>query len=80
MSREELFNSIQGIMRKIASNSDLEVGESTVFEEIEEWDSLNTVDMEMEVESHFKISFEVGEFRELHTVGELIDCITSKLP
>jgi acyl carrier protein len=79
LEREEITFKIKGIMRKIASNSALEIEESTVFEEIEDWDSLNTVDMEMEVESHFNISFEVGEFRELHTVGELIDCITSKL-
>jgi acyl carrier protein len=79
LEREEITFKIKEIMRKIASNSALEIEESTVFEEIEDWDSLNTVDMEMEVESHFKISFEVGEFRELHTVGELIDCITSKL-
>jgi acyl carrier protein len=79
LERADLILKIKGIMRKIASNSELEIEENTVFEDIEDWDSLNTVDMEMETESHFNISFEVGEFRELHSVGELIDCINSKL-
>lgn len=79
MEREVLLSKVTDIIRKITSNSALEVDEITKFEEIDDWDSLNTVDMEMELESTFSISFEVGEFRELADVSALLTCILQKL-
>lgn len=79
LEREVLRSQVTDIIRKITSNSTLKINETTKFDEIDEWDSLNTVDMEMEVESTFSISFEVGEFRELADVNALLTCIMQKL-
>lgn len=66
-------------IKKITSNPNLNITTDTRFDDIEDWDSLNTVNMEMELESIFSISFETGEFGEIETVGELIDSLSSKL-
>lgn len=79
LEREILLSKVTDIIRKITSNPTLEVNEATKFEEIDEWDSLNTVDMEMELESTLSISFETGEFRELDTIEALLNCIMQKL-
>lgn len=79
LERADLLLKVTDIIRKITSNPGLAVDETTKFEEIEEWDSLNTVDMEMELESTFSISFEVGEFRELEDIDTLLTCIAQKL-
>jgi len=79
MQKEELLAKITGIMQKITSNPNLHVTEETRFEDIEDWDSLNTVDMEMDLESTLSISFEIGEFRELDTISALLDCLAQKL-
>ncbi len=78
MERADLLLKVTSIIRKIAGNTTLEIDETTKFQEISEWDSLNTVDMEMELESTFSISFEVGEFRELDDVGTLLTCMMQK--
>ena len=78
MDKTELLGQVTQIIRKISANSSLEVNELTRFDEIDDWDSLNTVDMEMELESTFDISFATGEFRELETIGELLNCLSQK--
>lgn len=79
MEKANLLTKVIDIIRKITSNPVLAVDETTKFDEIEEWDSLNTVDMEMELENIFSIDFEVGEFRELDDINALLTCITEKL-
>jgi acyl carrier protein len=79
LEKANLLTKVIDIIRKITSNPVLAVDETTKFDEIEEWDSLNTVDMEMELENIFSIDFEVGEFRELDDINALLTCITEKL-
>jgi acyl carrier protein len=79
LQKEELLVKITDIIRKIASDPSLKIEESTRFSEINEWDSLNTVDMEMELENIFSISFEIGEFRELDDIDGLLNCMLEKL-
>ena len=79
MQREEIFSKIINIIRKATSNPNLELDESTLFEDIEDWDSLTTVDVEMEIESVFGLSFQVGEFKELKSIKNLLDLIAAKL-
>lgn len=79
MTQSDLLFKITAIIQKITSNSALVITETTKFDDIDEWDSLNTVDMEMELESTFDIEFATGEFRELQDVAALIACIEEKL-
>jgi len=79
MSDETLLETIQTLMRKVATNAELAVDETTVFETIEDWDSLNTVDLEMELENNLGIDFEIGEFQEFKTVGSLMESLQHKL-
>ena len=53
--------------------------ETPSAEDIDEWDSLNNVDLEMTLETECGIDFEVGEFEELKTVGEMIDMVEKKV-
>ena len=79
MQKEQLFQKLSELIRKIADNEGLELSETTAFDTIENWDSLNTVDLEMEAESAFGISFETGEFQEYKNIEQLMDAILSKL-
>lgn len=79
MLRDEIISKVYNLIKTIAQNEDLSLEEETIFEEIDGWDSLNTVDLEMEVESKFNVSFETGEFVEYNSIKELIDCLEGKL-
>ena len=62
MNRNELENIVTKLMRQLSDNQSLVIDNETRFAEIENWDSLNTVDLEMDVESQFNIEFQSGEF------------------
>ena len=75
----DLFNTITTQIKKIAENNSLELTNDTVIEDIADWDSLNNVDLEMALENECKIGFEVGEFEELPTVGQMLTALEKKL-
>jgi acyl carrier protein len=74
-----MFEAVAAQVRKIASDESLELTEATVFEEIPEWDSLNNVDLEMALETEFKIDFEVGEFEEVKDVASMLTLLETKV-
>jgi len=79
LSREDILEVVTKAMRNISGINALEVKDSVVFEDIEGWDSLNTVDLEMELESSLNVSFATGEFQEYKSVKELLDALGEKV-
>ena len=79
MTNTEINNIIVSEIRKILENDALEINADTVIQDIDEWDSLNNVDLEMTLETECGIDFEVGEFEELKTIGEMISTVEKKV-
>ena len=79
MTETEIFNTICTQIKKIAENEALVLAKDTVIEDIEDWDSLNNVDLEMALETELKIGFEVGEFEELTTISVMQTALEKKL-
>jgi len=79
MQREDIFLKITKIIQNATSNSSLELNEATELENIEDWDSLTTVDVEMEIENIFSVSFEIGEFKEIIDIKSLLNLLETKL-
>ena len=78
MTKEEIQILILTLIRKITLKPDLEVDDQTNFEDIGGWDSLNTVDLEMELESALGISFEMGEFQQYNDIATLLEALEAK--
>lgn len=79
MTREEVFNGVQDIFRDIFDEDDLVINDSTSSEEIEDWDSLNHINLVSAIEKEFKIKFALGELMTLKDVGAMIDLMVEKL-
>jgi len=79
MTNTEINDLIVNEIRKILENDALEINGDTVIQDIDEWDSLNNVDLEMTLETECGIDFEVGEFEELKTISEMISTVEKKL-
>jgi acyl carrier protein len=79
MTRVEVFTCIQDIFRDIFDEDDLIVSDSTNSDEIEDWDSLNHINLVCAIELELKIKFALGELQTLKDVGEMIDLIMKKL-
>ena len=79
MTREEVFNGVQDIFRDIFDEDDMVIENATSSDEIEEWDSLNHINLVSAIEKEFEIRFALGELMALKDVGGMIDLMTEKL-
>ena len=79
MSREEIFNGVQNIFRDIFDENDLIISDSTNSDEIEDWDSLNHINLVSAIEKEFKIRFALKELMTLKDVGAMVDLMVKKL-
>ena len=80
MTRDEVFNGVQDIFRDIFDIDDLVVSNTTNSDEIEDWDSLNHINLVSAIEKESKIKFALGELMTLKDVGAMVDLMmTEKL-
>ena len=79
MTREEIFIGVQKIFRDIFDEEDLTIQDSTNSDEIEEWDSLNHINLVSAIEIEFQIKFTLGELITLKDVGAMVDLMVEKL-
>ena len=79
MTREEVFLSVQRIFRDIFDEDDLVIDSETNSEHIEDWDSLNHINLVSSIEKEFNIRFALGELMELKNVGSMIDLMLIKM-
>jgi len=80
MTRDEVFRGVQDIFRDIFDIDDLVVSNTTNSDEIEDWDSLNHINLVSAIEKEFKIKFALGELMTLKDVGAMVDLMmTEKL-
>ena len=79
MSREDIFSKVQDIFRDIFDDEDLVISDDTNADKIEDWDSLNHINLVSAIEKEFGIKFALGELTSLKDVGAMIDLMVEKL-
>lgn len=79
MTRVELFGKLQEIFRDIFDDQTLVIQESTSSSDIDEWDSLNHINLIVAIEIDLKIKFSFEELATLKNVGAMVDFIMFKL-
>ncbi len=79
MSRKELFEKIQEIFRDIFDDDELKIEESTNSSNIDDWDSINHINLIVAIESELNIKFNLDELSTLKDVGAMIDLILIKM-
>jgi acyl carrier protein len=79
MNRKEILNDVQDIFRDIFDDDELLLQDSTNSDDIEDWDSLNHINLVSAIEKEFEIRFALGELNELKDVGGMIDLMLFKL-
>lgn len=79
MNRDEILNGVQDIFRDIFDEDDMIIEDETSSDDVEDWDSLNHINLVSAIEKEFKIKFALGELTTLKDVGEMIDLMIEKL-
>ncbi|MFT5759373.1 MAG: acyl carrier protein [Alteromonadaceae bacterium] len=79
MTRESVFKEVQDIFRDIFDEDDLMINDETSSNDLDDWDSLNHINLVSAIEQEFKIKFALGELMELKDVGSMVDLMLEKL-
>lgn len=79
MSREELFERLNAVFQDVFDDPSITVNDSTTADDIEDWDSLEHINLIAAVESEFGIKFSMGQVVTMKNVGEMADIILQKL-
>lgn len=79
MSREELFEKLNEVFRDVFDDEEITVTDATTAEDIEDWDSLEHINLMAAVEQEFGIKFTMGQIVTMKNVGEMANIILDKL-
>lgn len=79
MSREEVFVKLNEVFQDVFDDESIEVGEATTSNDIEDWDSLEHINLIAAVEQEFGVKFNMGQVVTMKNVGEMADIILSQL-
>ena len=78
MERLEITEKINAIFIDVLDNEDIVITESTIANDIDEWDSLTHIQLVVAIEKYFKIRFTSKEIQCWNDVSEMITCIQEK--
>lgn len=78
MNKDTVLCLTQKIFRDIFDDDELIIHEMMTANDINDWDSLNHINLISAVEKEFKVKFTLGELRSLKDVGALIDLVMVK--
>lgn len=79
MERTEVYKQIQAIFEDILDEEVITLTDATTADDVEGWDSLTHIQLVVAIEKHFKVKFKSKEILSWKNVGEMVDCIATKL-
>ncbi len=75
MNRDEVFDKLNEIFRDVFDDDSITVNDSTNSDDIEDWDSLEHINLVAAVEQEFGIKFTMAQVLGMKNVGEMVDII-----
>jgi len=79
MEKNEVLKKVNDIFIDVLDNEDIVLSYETTAKDIEEWDSLNHIQLIVAIEKKFKIRFTTLEIQAWKNVGEMADSILAKV-
>ena len=78
MSRDEVFAALDEVFQDEFDDDTLHVTDATTADDIEDWDSLEHINLVVAVERRFGIKFTMGEVTSMKNVGEMVGIILQR--
>ena len=78
MDTREIFERLDRVFQDVFDDDTIHVTPKTTADDIEDWDSLEHINLMAAVESEFGIRLSMGEVSTMKNVGELVDIIAAR--
>ena len=79
MTRAEVYEKLNKVFQDVFDDETITVDDDTTSEDIEDWDSLEHINLVVAVENEFGVHFNMGEVNKMKNVGEMVDIILRQL-
>jgi len=79
VERQEIILHVINIFKDVLDNDDIILTDDTTAKDVDDWDSLNHIQLVVAIEKKFKIRFTSNEIHSWNNFGELINSIAAKL-
>ncbi|MCR5398875.1 MAG: acyl carrier protein [Lachnospiraceae bacterium] len=79
MTEEQIYEKLNEIFRDIFDDESIEVSPQTNSDDIEDWDSLEHINLVAAVEKEFGIKFNIAQVTGMKDVGEMVGIILEKI-
>ena len=79
MSRDEVFIKLNEVFRDVFDDESITVTDTTTADDIEDWDSLEHINLLAAVEQEFGMKFNMGQVVSMKNVGEMADIILARI-
>ena len=76
MTREEVYERLNQVFRDVFDDESITVKDETTADDIEDWDSLEHINLIVAIEKKFGLKFTMNEVTTMKNVGEMVDIIT----
>lgn len=76
----DVIEPLAKIFREVFDDEEITLSRGMTADNIDGWDSLSHVNLIVTIETRFAIRFSQKELLTFKNVGDLMDCIQSKLP
>ena len=73
MTREALYERLNAVFQDVFDDEDITVNDATTSADIEDWDSLEHINLVSAVEKEFGVKFTMGQVVTMKNVGEMVD-------
>lgn len=78
MNRIDVIQRLTNVFRDVFDDDSIVITDSTTSADIEDWDSIEHINLVGAVEDEFKLRFKMKEVSGMKNVGEMIDIICER--
>lgn len=75
MTREQVYTELNGVFQDVFDDESITVNDETTANDIEDWDSLEHINLVVAIEKQFGIKLTMEEVNGLTNVGAMVDVI-----
>ncbi len=79
MTREEIFEGLNEVFQDVFDDESIIVSDTTTADDVEDWDSLEHINLVIAIEQHFGIKFSMKEVAAFKNVGEMVDLMIERV-
>ena len=75
MTREAIFEELTEIFKDIFDDEEIELTDETTADDIEDWDSLEQINLLVAIEKKFSVKFQLSDVNGLANVGDMVSLV-----